>query len=67
MSLIAENLIDEHAAAACLGISVRTLQMRRTKKQAPAYCKIGKSVRYCVADLENLLAVGRVDHAGEAQ
>lgn len=45
------QLLNEKQAAALLGLSLSTLQQRRFKGQQPPYLKIGKSVRYDLADL----------------
>lgn len=46
------DLVDEHEAAASLGIAVRTLRNWRVLRKGPRYRKIGaRLVRYHVADL----------------
>lgn len=45
-------LMNEKDAAAYLGWSVKTLQARRHLCKPPRYRKIGRSVRYTLADLE---------------
>ena len=46
------DLIDDHAAAATLGIAVRTLRNWRALRKGPRYRKIGaRLVRYHRADL----------------
>ncbi len=46
------NLIDEHAAAAFLGLSVRTLQGFRQRGNSPVFIKISaRCVRYRRIDL----------------
>lgn len=45
------KFLTEKQAATLLGLSLSTLQQRRFKGQQPPYHKIGKSVRYDVADL----------------
>ncbi len=52
-------LLNEDQAAAMLGVSVSTLIKLRAAcrhntsgRQGPAYVKLGKSVRYRIADLE---------------
>lgn len=55
------NVYDEKEAAAYLGLSVKTLQARRAAHKAPAYLKVGRSVRYLKDDLDALLAGCRVD------
>ncbi|WP_243438983.1 helix-turn-helix transcriptional regulator [Fundidesulfovibrio soli] len=55
------HILDERQAAQFLGISVRTLQARRLKCQPPPFVKIGRSVRYRLADLERFIAENRID------
>jgi hypothetical protein len=38
--------LNENQAAEFLGVSVRTLQAWRVRGGGPAYCKIGRAVRY---------------------
>jgi predicted DNA-binding transcriptional regulator AlpA len=45
-------LMNEKDAAGYLGWSVKTLQARRHYCKPPRYRKIGRSVRYVLADLE---------------
>ena len=59
-------VFDEKAAAARLGLSVKTLQARRSAKQGPTYVRVGRSVRYLEADLDAFLDGCRVAPQGEA-
>lgn len=54
-------VVDEKQAASYLDLSVKTLQARRAAHKAPAFLKIGRSVRYRLADLDAFLAAHRVD------
>jgi predicted DNA-binding transcriptional regulator AlpA len=54
-------VVDEKQAASYVNLSVKTLQARRAAHKAPAFLKIGRSVRYRMADLEAFLAAHRVD------
>lgn len=45
------DLITEEEAAAVLGLKKSTLQQRRWLKQPPAYVKMGRSIRYRMADI----------------
>lgn len=45
-------LLNKDQAAAMLGVSVSTLVKLRAACRGPAYVKLGKSVRYRIADLE---------------
>lgn len=57
----ARHVVDEKQAATYVNLSVKTLQARRAAHKAPAFLKIGRSVRYRLADLEAFLAAHRVD------
>lgn len=55
-------LMNEKAAAALLGWSVKTLQARRFKSQPPRYLKVGgRSVRYRLSDLEEFVSASVVE------
>ena len=47
--------VNEKVAAKMLGFSVHTLQNRRYLGQPPRYVRIGRSIRYRLADLEAFL------------
>ncbi|MCQ8186428.1 helix-turn-helix domain-containing protein [Parvularcula maris] len=53
--------VDTEGAATIIGLSVRTLEGLRLKRQGPAYSKVGKVVRYAVRDLHNFMAEGRTE------
>ncbi|MEA4857751.1 MAG: DNA-binding protein [Solidesulfovibrio sp.] len=55
------EVVDEKDAAIYVGLSVKALQMRRATHKAPAYIKVGRSVRYRIADLDAFLAAHRID------
>jgi len=64
--LIGESMNDsqifgEKEAAAYAKVSVKTLQARRAAHKAPAYLKVGRSVRYLKTDLDTFLAGCRID------
>jgi excisionase family DNA binding protein len=46
-----DPLLNEHEAAALLGVSVRTLQNWRLRGGGPPYQKLGSAVRYSTAKL----------------
>ncbi|NCD35165.1 MAG: DNA-binding protein [Spartobacteria bacterium] len=48
-------LMNEKDTATYLGWSVKTLQARRHLCKPPKYRKIGRSVRYSLADLEQFV------------
>lgn len=53
--------VDTEGAAAMTGLSVRTLEGLRVKRQGPAYTKVGKAVRYSVHDLRVYMEAGRTE------
>jgi Helix-turn-helix domain len=54
--------LSEREAAAYLGVrSERTLQDWRHRRVGPPYAKLGRRVVYDVADLDAMLAAGRVE------
>jgi hypothetical protein len=56
------KLVDENAAAALLDCRTQTLRNWRSQEPArgPAYHKIGRNVRYSLADLQEFLRACRV-------
>lgn len=49
------NIMTEKEAAAYTGFAVRTLQAWRFQCRGPVYLKVGRSVRYCMKDLDAFL------------
>jgi predicted DNA-binding transcriptional regulator AlpA len=58
-SIRREPLLQEIAAAKLLGLSVGTLRNWRSQRRGPPWIKMGRSVRYGIADLEKYLAACR--------
>jgi hypothetical protein len=58
------NMFDERAAAKMLGCSVALMRKWRLFGEGPAYCKIGRLVRYRHEDLDAFLAAHRVETGG---
>lgn len=56
------GILTEKQAAQVLGLSTRTLQLRRQQGKQPPYFKIGRSVRYHLQDLKDFLAQHRVNN-----
>lgn len=48
-------MLDTKKAANYLGLSVATLEAWRTRGGGPVFLKLGKAVRYRIADLESFL------------
>ena len=55
-----DRLVDEHEAAARLGLMVATLRRWRWARRGPAFHRIGAAVRYAPSDLSAFIAKGRV-------
>jgi len=53
-----ENLIDEHAAAAALGVRVATMRAWRLNGRGPAFVRVGRCVRYRPSVLSAFIADG---------
>lgn len=53
------RLLDEHAAALRLGLSVKTLRRWRWAGRGPLFVKLGAAVRYATADLDAFIDTGR--------
>jgi hypothetical protein len=62
-----KHLIDERDAAKALCCSVAALRKWRLQGKGPAYCRIGRLVRYAEGDLQEFLAANRVQPTGGAQ
>jgi predicted DNA-binding transcriptional regulator AlpA len=50
-----DNLWSEKEVAEYLGLSSKTLQKRRNKRQPPIFLKLGRTVRYRKEDVEACL------------
>ena len=53
--LLKTKVVTEKVAAEMIGLSVKTLQNHRYLGLPPTYVKLGKSIRYRVADLQTYL------------
>lgn len=53
------RLLDEHEAAARLGLTVATLRRWRWARRGPAWVKVGAAVRYSPTDLAEFIDAGR--------
>jgi hypothetical protein len=65
-SLSGDRLLTETEVAGRLGVKVATLRKRRLLQRPPAYHKIGRSVRYASADVEQFLTGQRIEPARSA-
>jgi predicted site-specific integrase-resolvase len=60
------KLVDDHVAADILGVSRGTLAVwRSTGRYGLAFCKIGRRVKYRVADLLDFIDRHTKTHTGE--
>jgi hypothetical protein len=59
-----DRLFNERAAANVLSCSVALLRKWRLFDEGPAYCKIGRLVRYRQEDLNAFLEANRVETGG---
>ena len=59
------RLIDEHEAAARLGLSVATLRRWRWARRGPGWIKIGAAVRYAPKDIAAFIDAGRSPNDGD--
>lgn len=55
-------LLDTIGAAYKLGLQPSTLKLWRHKKIGPKYIKVGRSIRYSLADLEEYIEEHGVSH-----
>jgi Helix-turn-helix domain len=53
-------MVEAQAAAEMLGVQVSTLAAWRCRKKGPPYLKVGKGVRYRVADLNAWIEASRI-------
>ncbi|MEK4034910.1 helix-turn-helix domain-containing protein [Methylocystis sp. IM3] len=58
-------LLTEKEAAEFLSVTDRVLQAWRVRGGGPAFVKLGRCVRYRVADLEAFIAAGVRRHTSE--
>lgn len=63
------SLLNEHEAAAALGISARSLQRWRVRGLGPSFVKLGRgaksAVRYSRLELQRFIAAGTVSSTAE--
>jgi predicted DNA-binding transcriptional regulator AlpA len=64
--LTPNRLLNEQEAADILGCSPALLRkMRLTRTIGPAYCKIGRLVRYAASELDAFIVASRVEVSHE--
>lgn len=65
--IVEERLINTKAAAQHLCLSVRTLETFRQRGDGPQFIKVGRTVRYRLADIHYWLALRTVRSTAEAK
>lgn len=55
ISFIEPCLLKEHAVAQYLAVSVQKIRVMRKKGEGPPFIKIGKSIRYTIASLQEYI------------
>ncbi|HEY8126156.1 MAG TPA: helix-turn-helix domain-containing protein [Methylocystis sp.] len=60
------QLVNERRAAEILGLQVKTLQEWRTSGKGCPFVKIGRAVRYSLADLDAFIVKNTVQSTTEA-
>ncbi len=58
-SAIGNQPLTETEAAARLGLKVATLRAWRNQSRGPAYVRLGRAIRYLVADIDEFLESNR--------
>jgi hypothetical protein len=58
------RMLDEREAATVLSCSVALLRKWRLFGDGPAYCKVGRLVRYADADIQAFIDARRVQTGG---
>ncbi len=53
------RLVNEHEAAARLGLTVATLRRWRLARRGPRWIKVGAAVRYAPSDIGAFIEAGR--------
>jgi hypothetical protein len=51
----AREYLDTEGAAEFVGLSKQQLELWRTQRQGPRFVKIGRAVRYAIADLRDFM------------
>lgn len=65
MTEVTPLAVDEDAAAARIGLAVSTLQKKRVSGDGPPFVKLGRAVRYRLADLDAWVAARVVSSTSE--
>lgn len=63
---LSRTLLDERALAAYLGLTRRAVQAWRLRGGGPKFIKVGRSVRYRPADIEDWLSAREFENTSEA-
>ncbi len=55
------EFLDTKAASEFLGLSTQALELWRTRREGPPFVRVGRAVRYSVADLRGWMNGQRVE------
>lgn len=55
------TFVDTQGAAEITGLSKFTLEQWRSEGKGPQFTRVGRAVRYAVADLAKFMAEGKID------
>lgn len=58
---VQELFVNDVEAAKIISASPQTMRAWRTQGRGPAYCKLGRMVRYKVSDLFDFMNSGRIN------
>ncbi len=61
---IVPEYLDQAQAATLTGFTPKALERKRQRGEGPRYTKIGKSIRYAVADLRAWMRENRIEPGG---
>jgi hypothetical protein len=60
-TIVMDKLLDTHQLSELLQVQPSKLEKDRTLRKGIAYCKLGRSVRYRLSDVEDYLDLNRVE------
>jgi len=66
-TIMMDKLLDTRQLSELLRVQPSKLEKDRTLHKGISYCKVGKSVRYRLSDVENYLDSNRVDTSATSE
>ena len=63
-TIVMDKLIDTQQLSEMLHVQPSKLEKDRTQRKGISYCKLGRSVRYRLSDVEDYLDLNRVETSG---